>query len=270
MAQFLSLSINPGGGMEAFPELVRQFTIPLARKERWCSFCEIGSRKGDSADVILGLPGVSSLTIIDPGLDSDLARRYSSDPRVTVHKAISLRALPVVRGPFDCILIDGDHNWYTVYNELRLIRERELLRIGGMIFFHDVSWPYGRRDMYYQPELIPEAYRHAFERKAVVKGRNELADTGHSEDRLCNAIQEGGERNGVLTAIEDFLKEHDGDYYFWRVRRLHGMGIMWYHHRAISDRLSFAILIGKALRYDSYAIFNRVTKYLRFSKVGAC
>jgi hypothetical protein len=70
----------------------------------------------------------------------------------------------------------------------------------------------------------------------------------------------------VLTAIEDFMKEHDGDYYFWRVRRLHGMGIMRYHPRAISDRLSFAMLIGKALRYDSYALFNRVAKYLRFQR----
>jgi len=79
--------------MDAFPELVRQFAIPLARKKQWRSFCEIGSRKGDSADVILALPAVS-LTIIDPGLDSDLAGRYSTDPRVTVHKAISLEALP--------------------------------------------------------------------------------------------------------------------------------------------------------------------------------
>lgn len=250
--------------MEAFPELVRHFTIPLAREEQWRSFCEIGSRKGDSADVILGLPGVTSLTIIDPGLDSDLAHRYSSDPRVTVHKAISLEALPVVKGPFDCILIDGDHNWYTVYNELRLIRERGLLRAGGMIFLHDVSWPYGRRDMYYQPELIPAAYRHAYERKAVVAGKSELADHGDSDPSLCSATHEGGRRNGVLTAIEDFTKEHKGEYHFWRVRRLHGMGMMRY--RAMSDGFSFMSLVGKALRYDSQAIFNRVAKYLRPEK----
>jgi hypothetical protein len=252
--------------MEAFPELVREFAIPLAAKEQWRSFCEIGSRKGDSADVILGLPGVSSLTIIDPGLDCDLARRYSSDPRVVVHKAISLEALLVVRGPFDCILIDGDHNWYTVYNELRLIRERGLLRTGGMIFFHDVSWPYGRRDMYYQPELIPADYRHSYEQKAVVAGRNELADSGDSDPRLYNATYEGGQRNGVLTAIEDFMKEHRGDYYFWCVRRLHGMGIMRYRRRAMREGLSFMTLVGKALCYDFQAIFNRVTKYLRLEK----
>ncbi len=248
--------------MNAFPELVRQFAIPLARTRQWRSFCEIGSRKGDSADVLLGLPEVS-LTIIDPGLDSDLTRRYSTDRRVTVHKVISLKALPLVVGPFDCILIDGDHNWYTVYNELRLIRERELLRSGGMIFFHDVSWPYGRRDMYYQPELIPTAYLHAYERKAPVAGQSELVESEDPEATLCNATHEGGKKNGVLTAIEDFMKEHEGDYYFWRVRRLNGMGIMQYRRRALGEELAFAALVGKALRFDSKAALGRLAKSLR-------
>src|SRR5450432_3610884 len=211
--------------MQAFPELVRRFTIPLARKKRWQSFCEIGSRNGDSADVILGLPGVS-LTIIDPGLDRDLAQRYSTDSRVTVHKTISLEALPLVTTPFDCILIDGDHNWYPVYNELRLIRERDLLRRGGMIFFHDVSKPYGRRDMYYQPDLIPPEFRHAYEQKTAAAEKTAAPE--QFDTSLCYAGHEGGEKNGVLTAIEDFLNEHAGDYYFCRVRRRHGMGILGY------------------------------------------
>jgi hypothetical protein len=28
-----------------------------------------------------------------------------------------------------------------------------------MIFFHDVGRPYGRRDMYYQPETVPPEFR---------------------------------------------------------------------------------------------------------------
>ncbi len=248
--------------MDAFPELVRQFTIPLARKRRWRSFCEIGSRKGDSADVILQLQG-ASLTIIDPGLDSDLKQRYSNNPQVLVYKTISLEAMPIVNGPFDCILIDGDHNWYTVFNELRWIRERGLLRAGGMIFFHDVSWPYGRRDMYYQPELIPAAYRHPYEWKAIVKGQSELGSAeGPNANAYC-ATHEGGPRNGVLTAIEDFMKKHDGDYDFCRVRRLHGMGIMAHRGKTLTERLGFMALAGKALRYDSRAIGNRMARHWR-------
>jgi hypothetical protein len=248
--------------MEQFPELVRHFALPLARKKQWRSFCEIGSRNGDSANVLLGLPGVS-VSIIDPCLDADLVQRYSHEPRVAVHKAISLEALPMVNGPFDCIFIDGDHNWYTVYNELRLIRERNLLRPGGMIFFHDVSWPYGRRDMYYQPELIPPAYRHPYEQIGVP---TLLADGKNIEVIVSNATREGGQKNGVLTAIEDFRKKHDGDYFFWRVRRLSGLGIMQYRRRDIGGRLVFLALVAKALWYDFRAVLNRMPKLLRAFK----
>ena len=58
-------------------------------------------------------------------------------------------------------LVDGDHNWYTVVNELRLIAATsagagEPLPV---LICHDVGWPYGRRDLYYAPEQIPEEYR---------------------------------------------------------------------------------------------------------------
>ena len=251
--------------MAAFPELVSQFAIPLARKNRWRSFCEIGSRRGDAANVLLGLDG-ASLTIIDPCLDTDLVQRYSTDSRVTVHRSISLDALPLLKEPFDCILIDGDHNWYTVYNELRLIRERDLLRVGGMIFFHDVSWPYGRRDMYYRPDLIPASHRHPYEPKTVAIDESEVANRDRSQETVYHATHEGGHRNGVLTAIEDFMKECDGDYFFWRVRRKNGMGILQCRRRTLRDGLSFIALVGKAVRYDSQAIFGRLSKSLLTQK----
>ena len=59
------------------------------------------------------------------------------------------RRFPKIKTTFDCIIIDGDHNWYTVFNELTIIEKRNLLKEGGTIFFHDIAWPYGRRDMYY-------------------------------------------------------------------------------------------------------------------------
>ena len=247
--------------MAAFPDLVNQFAVPLARKRKWRSFCEIGSRKGDTANVLLGLDGVS-LTIIDPCLDMDLVGIYSTDSRVTVHRATSLDALPLLRDSFDCILIDGDHNWYTVYNELRIIRERELLRLGGMIFFHDVSWPYGRRDMYYQPDLIPASERHPFEAKTIAVVEDEFEGRQPSEATIFLATHEGGRRNGVLTAIEDFMKESVGDYFFWRVRRKNGLGILQRRLRTLRDGLSFVGIAGKAMSYDSQAIFGRLSRSL--------
>jgi len=204
---------------------VRNSIVPIVQKRGWKIFCEIGGLTGSSADQILRLPNVS-YTIVDPGLDADLLAKYADDRRVTVLQDISLEALPKMEGFYDCILIDGDHNWYTVFNELNLICQRGLLRPGGMIFLHDVDWPYGRRDLYYQPETIPAEYRLPFERKGVLRGQSALAETGGGNPHLCNAIHEGGPRNGVLTAVEDFLAEHPSEYQFCRIRVQHGLGIL--------------------------------------------
>lgn len=221
--------------MEGF---VHYWIVPLARERGWKSFCEIGASTGASTDEILALPGISH-TIIDPCFDEDLAAKYEGDTRVRVVKSNSLDALPKLTGPYDCILIDGDHNWYTVLNELRVIRERNLLRKGGMIFFHDVAWPYGRRDMYYQPDTIPAEFRQEYECKGIVRGQSKLSESEGFNSHLCNAVREGGPRNGVLTAIEDFVAEHPGEYRLCRLNEQYGLGAMQYRCRKLSDDLAF-------------------------------
>src|SRR5947207_9566379 len=167
-------------------KFARRFIVPLARAHGWKSFCEIGASRGLTADRILSLRNIA-YTIIDPCLDQDLVAKYAGNQNVTVHKANSLDVLPRLDGKFDCILIDGDHNWYTVYHELGWIRRRDLLDRGGMIFLHDVGWPYGRRDMYYQPDTIPPEARQPHEQKGIVHGCSALSATaGHNAD-LHNA-----------------------------------------------------------------------------------
>jgi hypothetical protein len=204
---------------------VRHLIVPLARRRDWRDVCEIGASTGLSTDELLKLP-VASYTIIDPCFDADLDLKYAGDERVTVHKRNSLDALQNLAGSYDCILIDGDHNWYTVFNELRLIRQRDLLRLGGTIFFHDIAWPYGRRDLYYQPNTIPPEFRLEYERKGIIRGRNQLADEGGTSPKQYNAVREGGPRNGVLTAIEDFHALYPSDYDFSLVKAQFGLGIL--------------------------------------------
>ena len=109
---------------------------------------------------------------------------------------------------FDCVLVDGDHNWYTVYNELCWIEKK--INPQGTIFLHDVAPPWARRDMYYSLETIPEEYRNPCEK----------LETG-----VWIARQEGGPRNGVLTAVEDFCRENPK----WIMTILtehHGLGVL--------------------------------------------
>jgi predicted O-methyltransferase YrrM len=232
-------------------KFVRHFILPLARKHGWKRFCEIGASTGLSTDELLKLPGIS-YTILDPCLDADLIAKYAGDPRVVVHKKNSLDALPGLRGQFDCILIDGDHNWYTVWSELSWIRDRSLLVPGGMIFFHDVSRPYGRRDMYYQPETIPAEYRQDYERKGIVRGQNQLAESGGSNRVHFNAIREGGPKNGVLTAIEDFVAAHPSDYHFCRIKAQYGLGILQYRRKQPAEDFSFLLLRLSAARHSLF------------------
>jgi predicted O-methyltransferase YrrM len=127
---------------------VERFVVPLLAKWRLTRVCEIGASRGRSTELLAMLPTIA-VTVIDSCLDCDLNERFASNSHVTVKKGISLEVLPELHDTFDCILIDGDHNWYTVYHELKMIYDRELLKRGGIVFLHDVEWPWGRRDMYY-------------------------------------------------------------------------------------------------------------------------
>lgn len=230
---------------------LHQYILPMAAKRRWTSVCEIGASLGVSTERLLALPDVS-VTVVDPCIDTDLEAKYAGNLRVKVCKGISLAVLPVLDATYDCILIDGDHNWYTVYNELRVISKRQLLRRGGMIFLHDVGWPFGRRDMYYQPDTIPARYRHSYACKGMLRGRSELSDDSGLSPGFDNALHEGGPRNGVLTAVEDFLREHRHEYQFLRMRWDSGLGVLHYR-KSLRDDLGF---LAFECRGEAYNLFT--------------
>lgn len=112
---------------------------PYIEQSGYRSLCEIGASLGENTDRLLEL-GIE-LTIVDPCLDADLVAKYSDRADVHFHQGASLDVLPELDGELDCILIDGDHNWYTVHSELCEIERRGLRRPGGTIFFHDVMPP---------------------------------------------------------------------------------------------------------------------------------
>ena len=121
------------------------------------------------------------------GLQSEFGERF------VFHRALSLEALPEIRGA-DAVLIDGDHNWYTVYNELKTIAE--LAAEDGKPFpltlMHDVDFPYAERDMYYFPDTIPEEYRQPTGQGGMVMGNDELVNGGGLGAGSHNALTAGG------------------------------------------------------------------------------
>jgi hypothetical protein len=186
---------------------------------------EIGSRDGGHTRLIAqwAATHAASLHVIDPQPNFDVDAYTSEWPgHLTIHRALSLNALAGI-GPADMILIDGDHNWYTVINELQ-----EIERINPdwpLVLMHDVGWPYGRRDMYYQPETIPAEYRHPYGKGGVRPFHSALTEAGSSSP-ILRAEREGGPRNGVLTAIEDFLSQSEAQLLLFARPGPGGLGII--------------------------------------------
>jgi cephalosporin hydroxylase len=173
---------------------------------------EIGALRGETTSLMLdGLAPDSELHVIDPLPAFDPAEHERRFPgRYVFHRDLSLNVLDRC-GAFDVALIDGDHNWYTVYNELQVLREsaRTADVPLPLLILHDVCWPYGRRDLYYEPSQIPAEFRQPYRRRGMRRGRSELLRGGGMNEELCNAEHEGGPRNGVMTAVDDFIAEHD-------------------------------------------------------------
>ena len=114
----------------------------------------------------------AELHVIDPVPEFDPAEHERRFPgRYIFHRDLSLNVLPTW-SPMDAALIDGDHNWYTVYHELQLLADvaPTPARPLPVLILHDVGWPYGRRDLYYAPEQIPEEFRQPYAQRGMRPG----------------------------------------------------------------------------------------------------
>jgi len=167
---------------------------------------EVGSEGGVHTRRILAWCAErgARLHVIDPEPAYDPETLRAAHPgRLVFHRAPSLDVVGKIDAA-DAVLLDGDHNWYTVFHELTALEAVHGERF-PLVLLHDVAWPFARRDMYYAPERIPAEHRHAYARGGLVRGEEQLAPAGGLAPELDKALHEGGPRNGVLTAVEDFL-----------------------------------------------------------------
>jgi methyltransferase family protein len=195
---------------------------------------EVGAFAGDLTRVLVGWAAErgATVTAIDPAPQPDLEALRG----IELVRRTSLDALPEIPLP-DAVIIDGDHNYFTVREELSLIGKRAPGAELPLLLFHDVCWPHGRRDDYHDANSVPAQFRHP-----VAGGRGGLfpGDAGLRPGALPyprSADQEGGARNGVLTAVEDFVAERE------RLRLVvvpvfFGIGAVWHLDAPWSDAMS--------------------------------
>jgi glycosyltransferase involved in cell wall biosynthesis len=206
----------------------QSITQPLFEILKPREIVEIGADYGDNTRNLLEWCRLSGARahVIDPFPKFDPENFKAEYGDVFVfYKGMSLSALPMI-GRMDAMLIDGDHNWYTVYHELKLI-EKSNNHVFPLVFIHDVAWPYARRDMYYDPETIPEAWRMAYARKGLDPDSIDLVEEGGLNPHLCNARYAHNIRNGVLTAVEDFMRESTLELELVTIDIFYGLGILF-------------------------------------------
>jgi len=194
------------------------------------SVVEVGAFAGDLTRVLVEWAAGTGARVsaVDPSPQDGLIALAAERGELELIRETSLDALPAIAMP-DVLIIDGDHNYYTVAEELRLIAERAAGDALPLLLFHDVCWPHGRRDDYFDADQIPAEYRQpiAGGRAGIFPGNPGVRPDGLPYPR--SAAREGGPRNGVLTAVEDFVAASDG-LRLVVVPAFFGFGAVW--HRA--------------------------------------
>jgi hypothetical protein len=189
------------------------------------SIVEVGAYAGDLTDVLVDWAAGTGARVIaiDPSPQERLVRLDAERAELELVRATSLEALPRL-APADAVIIDGDHNYFTVSEELRLVAESAGADL-PLLVFHDVCWPHGRRDDYYAADRIPAERRQPIHEGGGLHPDEPGIRAGGLPYRGA-AAREGGPGNGVLTAVEDFVAGRDG-LRLAVVPAFFGLGVVW-------------------------------------------
>ena len=203
------------------------------------SVVEVGAYAGDLTRVLVAWAARSGARVwaIDPAPRRPLVELEAQRPELELVRATGLDALRGIPLP-DAAIVDGDHNYYTVGEELRLIAERagDGDRDLPLLIFHDVGWPHARRDDYYDPALVPPEHRQPIEEGTGVFPGVVGVRPGGLPYRYP-ARREGGPRNGVLSAVEDFVAQRE-DLRLAVVPAFFGLGVVWRVSAPWADRVA--------------------------------
>jgi hypothetical protein len=203
-----------------------EILVACLQAARATSVVEIGAYAGDLTGVLVQWARATGGTVraVDPSPQKELVALAHAREDLELVRATSHEALREME-PTDAVIVDGDHNWYTVTEELRLVAERAGDGPLPLLLFHDVCWPHAHRDDYFDPALVPDAVRQPTVEGAKLFPGDPGVHAGGLPYRWP-AAREGGARNGVLAAVEDFVAAHEG-LRFAVVPAFFGLGVVW-------------------------------------------
>ena len=204
------------------------------------SVIEVGAYAGDLTGALVdwAVGAGARVWAVDPSPQDRLVQLANERAELELVRKTSFEALGQV--PLaDAVIIDGDHNYYTVSQELRIIGERAAEGELPLLIFHDVCWPHGRRDDYYAVERIPPEHRQPIAEGGGLHPDEPGIRPGGLPYRAA-AAREGGPRNGVLTAVEDFLSQRKA-MRLAVVPAFFGLGVAWDRNAPWAEAVSAVI-----------------------------
>lgn len=202
--------------------------IPVLEMVNARRICEVGASAGSNSKILGQFlrQHHGELISIDPRPQTSFIEWARQSADVVKHiQEYSLAGIPLIDRT-DAWFLDGDHNWYTVFNELKSI---EAISVRNqyplLIFLHDMNWPCARRDMYYDPASIPIEFLQPHSSEiSITMGNPGIVENGFRGATW--ALKEGGPRNGILTAVEDFLQQATKQYHWIHVPAVLGLGVL--------------------------------------------
>lgn len=234
------------------------------------SICEIGCDQGMTTQVLKQYCRSHGCEFhaVDPSFE----KTEKIDDFFYIHKCLSYEYLENNLSS-EVYFLDGDHNYHTVGKELRLIHDQKPAGEPCIVFLHDVGWPWGRIDMYYDKNNIPENKQKETEENSLVslfKDADSSLGVGLPMDGLSVALNDY-EKAGVVTAIEDFLaKFPQWDYI--SIPSVFGLGVMVFRGSE-TDELTLKFNETRKLFTDfkeflSILEFNRISLLEQINHAG--
>lgn len=227
------------------------------------SAVETGIHGGETTRLLINWAQgtVGEVTAIAPFPGSELLDLARSYPALKVVADFSPGALRTITDR-DFFILDSDQNYYTVFHELKAIAQNNANP--HIICIHDIGWPWGRRDAYANPEVVPPEWRNDYTYHDGITPDNAGTIKGgwRGSGVFAYARREGGARNGVLTAVEDFIIEQP-TYELFKVMAIMGLGVLV--HR---DTPNFDAIRAFLIRFTENPLLsrlemNRMGLYLR-------
>lgn len=228
------LGDDPGAWGHSMANMI-ELVEPVLNAAGARSVTEVGAYAGDFTSMLLRWADTvdGAVVAVDPLPQPPLIELDEREERLSLLAKTSADAFREMELT-DAVIIDGDHNYYTVKEELDTIGARcSSCDDWPLLLLHDVAWPHARRDAYYAPDRVPEEFQDRIEEGVGVRPGEPGITLGGLPYKWA-AREEGGERNGVLTALEDFLEGRD-ELQMALVPIFFGLAVVWHRDAPWAD-----------------------------------